>query len=603
MDSWDAPRGGRNDRTSDNNTSTAWPEGRLLLLAIWWAWTPFFYGLWRLLLLILPGHKKAQHLDQWFMANIWSHGELLWVWLLIGFVGTLVIILMTEHYNDDSSYSAGKLPTRQHTSGATVLMVCLALLCLVGSIVQVSRIGWNTSKDKGRFYDQSVVFHTPSLGQDAPSSLGRLLNHAHQGDGKRCDLVGAADVPSCIKQGSLPTTGWDGRDSSLNGAVYALTHRSGSVQNVSLKKETVNYLNAWRGQPARWSGIMNGSGNGTGMGGVAEWDGSHVTACDFSGPYAIGRSFGGSGLSDLDDKLAETYPGLRFNVSDVWGYCDGNQPIVVVPMTRQTYYANRTVDVAGGIVLIQGNGGQPKLTYVAKPRPGTYPGPVYASSLVDTQLDQSTWAAGRRAQNSFHFGYEPVDSDVQAGNVADYLLRDKATGRLEWVTPLTLRNSSSQQIVAYAVSDADQAVDGQLNPLHIYVLGKSDARVINIDNMESSARYWLTQQLPSLLSAGGGGTLSEFTPMGGNMWRAYVEVKGQLIYLLDFDATQSVSPQLTNVAPDSSSKAPTLNCNHPEQLTTTQVAACIEQLSHYLVTHGSGAGTAPAASASPSPTK
>ena len=604
MESWgDSPYGHTSNRQPNSNQPTGWTE-RLVYLAMWWGWTPLVYGIWRFILLVLPGHKKAQSTDQWFMANFYSHSTLLWVWLMIGLLGSLGIILATAHFDDSTSYSVGKPPTRKHTGTGTFAVVILVTLAVAGSITQLSRVSWNNSKDKGRFYDQSVVFEAPSLSPgNAPNSLNRLLNGARRGDGKQCDLVGGADVPSCMQQGTLPTTGWDGRDSSLNGAIYALTHRSGSTQNVSLDKDTVGYLNAWHNQPARWSGIMNGSGNGTGMGGVAEWDGTHVTSCDFTGQYAIGRSFGGSGLSDLNDKLAETYPGLRFKMSDVWGYCDGNQPIAVVPMTRQTYYANRTVDVAGGIVLIQGNNGKPKLTYVASPKPGAYPGPVYASSLVDIQLDQSSWAAGRRAQNSFHFGYEPVNSDVQAGNVSDYLLRNKTTGRLEWVTPLTLRNSSSQQIVAYAISDADQAVNGQLNRLSIYVLGSTDARVINIDNMEASARLWLNQEAPSLLSTGSGGTLSEFTPMGGNMWRAYVEVKGQLVYLLDFDATNSVSPKLTNVAPSSTPTKTALDCDHPDQLTTAQIATCIEQLSHYLAQHAGAANTAPAATASPAPTK
>jgi hypothetical protein len=130
-------------------------------------------------------------------------------------------------------------------------------------------------------------------------------------------------------------------------------------------------------------------------GGVAEWNGTTVTSCDFSGQYAIDRSFDASGDSDLNDLLAETYPGLRWSESDVWGYCDGTEPIVVIPMTRQIYVGNRTVVTAGGVVTVKGNYGQTQLSYTASVQPGVLPGPVYPASLVSTQLDQASWAGGR----------------------------------------------------------------------------------------------------------------------------------------------------------------------------------------------------------------
>ena len=87
--------------------------------------------------------------------------------------------------------------------------------------------------------------------------------------------------------------------------------------------------------------------------------------------------------------------------------------------------------------------------------------------------------------------------------------------------------------------------DGQLNPLSIYVLSPGDPRQINVDNMEAEARNWLAQHKPGFISSGG--QLSEFTPVGGNMWRAYGELNGRVVYLLDIDATGTVSPVLTSV--------------------------------------------------------
>jgi hypothetical protein len=566
-------------------------------LGLTWAVVPVVYGLgW--CLRALPGHKKAQFFDQWLMANFWSHGVLFWVWVMLVSLISLIIIWVTSEDGPSKGHATGPII-------ATILAIVLA-----GSFIQVIRVGIHTSKAKGDYYSKSVVFDTPSLSDaSAPPSLSRLLNSAQPGDGKRCDKVGSADVSSCIKQATLPTNGWDARVSSLDGAVYALSRSSGTVQNVSLNKSTVNYLNSWHGQPARWSGVLDGTGNGQGMGGIAEWNGTKVSTCSFSGSYAIGRSFGGSNMADLSDLLAEKYSGLRWKISDVWGYCDGNQPIVVVPMTRQIYYQNRTVDTAAGIVTIQGDHGKTRLTYQSTVKAGSVPGPVYPSSLVDTQLNEgASWAAGRRAHDDYNFGYEPTTSGAQAGNVKDYLLRNSKTGQLEWVTPLTLRGSSSQLFVAYAISDAGTVTGGSLNPLSIYVLGSQDSRVINVDSMEAAARNWLTNQKPGFISSGG--KLVEFIPKGGDQWQAYGELSGRVIYVMDFNAQNKTAPTLTDISGEdagsgssgTSSSPPTsgsdsTSCGQPpSKLTTAQIASCLQQLSSELA----GRETASTASAAPS---
>jgi hypothetical protein len=151
-----------------------------------------------------------------------------------------------------------------------------------------------------------------------------------------------------------------------------------------------------------------------------------------------------------------------------------------------------------------------------------------------------------------------------------------------------LNGSSSQLFVAYAVSYADTVTNGQLNQLSLYVLGNGDPRQVNIDNMEAQARAWFAQQVPGFISSGG--KLPEFTPLGGNFWRAYGEINGRVDYMLDFDATGTVSPTLTNVSgisEGSPSGGVKLNCDNPSQLTEAQIATCIEQLSQYLAQHAS----------------
>jgi hypothetical protein len=254
-------------------------------------------------------------------------------------------------------------------------------------------------------------------------------------------------------------------------------------------------------------------------------------------------------------------------------------------------WMNRTVNTAAGVIIVHGSQGKTSLTYQPDVRPGDLPGPVYPSSLVDVQLGASSWAAGRGSLNNGGFGYVPTDSSVQGGDVSDYLLRDNATGRLEWVTPLTLRNSSSQLFVAYAVSSADSVTAGQLNPLSIYVLAPSDPRQINVDNMEAEARNWLAQQEPGFISSGG--QLLEFTPVRANMWRAYGELNGRVVYLLDIDSTGRFAPTLTSVSPTGATSSPgtgsgsgaakTAVCGRPlSSLTTQQITFCLQQFADQL---------------------
>jgi hypothetical protein len=561
------------------------PAGELLaVLVLWWAWMPVFYGLGWCLRLVTPGHRFAQSADQWFYSNFLVLGGWAWIWLTVGFLGSAVIAMTMSG------------PFRRKAVPAIVAVTAIVLAA--ATFTQTWRVTWDNDKDLARYYDRSTVFYAPALsGADAPPSLSRLLTGAHPpgtsgfGSGGQCDLVGAADVPGCVKQGTLTMTGWEARVSSYNGAVYGISRTSGDMQNVSLAPLTVTYLNAWHGEPARWSGILDGTGISQGMGGVSEWTGSQVTTCTFAGQYAIDRSFGGTNMADLPDYLAQQYPGLRWTLGDVWGYCDGNEPIVVIPVTKIVKWMSRTVVAPAGVMIVRGSDGKTSLSYQPDVRPGDLPGPVYPESLVNAQLAESSWAAGRGSLNNGGFGYEPTSSAVQGGNVADYLLRDAVTGRLEWVTPLTLRNSSSQLFVAYAVSSADSVTAGQLNQLSIYVLAPSDSRQINVDNMEAEARNWLAQQEPGFISSGG--QLLEFTPVGGNMWRAYGELNGRVVYLLDIDATGRFAPTLTSVSPtgaapgsgsgSGSGAASTALCGRPlSSLTTQQIAFCLRQFADQL---------------------
>jgi hypothetical protein len=278
-------------------------------------------------------------------------------------------------------------------------------------------------------------------------------------------------------------------------------------------------------------------------------------------------------------------------MADTWGYCDGDQPVVVVPVTKPILWQQRTVDTAAGIIVIRGDHGQePKMEYFESVSPGIYPGPVYPLSLVAHQREQTQWAAGRKNHDRYSFGYEPTGSQVQQGNVSEYLLRDKATGRLVFVTPLTLRNSSSEVFVAYEVAFADEVHSGQLNQLSMYVLEENDPRRINIDTMASTANDWMARNAG--LFRANEGVLIEFTPVNGEVWRAFGEMNNQVVYQLDISLNSRIKPNLVSLSteygtelapsqgtvPSTPPSAASGDCNNIASLNVDQLQQCANAL-------------------------
>lgn len=551
---------------------------RVLTLAAWWLWLPALYLVVRgIIAAFFSGTTWGQIMDQMLMANILSGGGWLWVILTIGFIGTGAI-LAAEWLDEQDGHTISNM------LAVVSLVLALAMIC------QVVRVEWDNDKDFGRYYNTATTFYVSDT-DEPPASIERLFDDARQSDSDNCDLVGGADVPSCIKQGALSEAGWDARVGSLDGARIALRRTTGDTNRVSLNADTLTYLNAGGEQQARWSGIMDGTGRQQPMAGVAEWEGSGQPAqCLFDKEFELDRAFGGERMNSLPNLLAEKFPALRWSITDVWGYCDGKEPIVVIPMTRQVYFRDRTVDTAGGIVTVRGDNGKTKLEHFSEIKPGQLPGPVYPMSLVVKQREEMRWAAGRKNAdpNRGSFGYDPATSEAQAGNVAEYLLRNAETGRLEWVTPLTLRGSSSELFVAYAVTPADMVTDSQLNQLAVYVLDEDDPRRINIDNLEADARNFLATNAGTFIS--NGGKLIEFTPVDGDLWRAFGELNGRVVYRLDISAGNNIRPKLVNIGPSSENnqKDPeesiNADCgNELSELTPAQLGNCIKVLTDELV--------------------
>ena len=515
------------------------------MLVVWWLWLPVIGGgfLWWMAYgpFFSPDGYEWPHHAILYIKMTMLHGAYMWLYVALGLIGTVLILLfMMNEVDHDKRTRKTQIEGISYVVGALVSVIAVVVTLAWPYATTL----WDNDKDMGRYYANSTAFYV-----DNPANVPDSLKYLADGASKNtegCALLGVHDVRGCVRQGTLSADGWDARVSSLEGATIAIRRKTSGVTRVSLAEQTVTYLNGSGATPAVWSGVLDGSGKEQPLYGVAEWDGKNdPKICQFTGKYGLTRAFSGERGNSLSNKLAETYPDMHWDMSDVWGYCDGDKPVVVVPMTKPVTWMHRTVDTAAGVVLVEGDNGKLKTTYVADVKPGSFRGPVYPQSIVATQRDMTKWAAGRKSMNRYGFGYDASNSEAQAGNAAEYLLRDKKSGRLVYVTPLTLRSSTSEVFVAYSVTYADEVRAGNLNELSVYVLGHDDARLINIDQLAAEANDWMSRNAGMFKS--NGGKLIEFTPIDGDTWRVFGEMGGNVVYQLDVSASHKVAPTLVSL--------------------------------------------------------
>lgn len=454
-----------------------------------------------------------------------------------------------SYYWDEKEESV-KVPRTHLITSVIFGLAFVACLGLVGW-------KWFNNKDQAIFNNQSTTFAVADT-SNPPDSLQRLLEGAVAGNGEPCQLNGGHDVPSCITQGTLPSEGWENRSASLAGALRVMRQTSGESQKVELLSETAVHIYPKRGETIAgiedvsngyWTAIRDGSGKHTPAEAVVEWDGRNpVTTCEFEGDFELNRALRGDKMNSLNNLIMEKNPGLRYHLDDVYGYCDhqaGSQPVIVVPMYDTRVFGSRHVDVPAGVLLVRGSpSGDPQFQFVDKVEPGSIPGPVYPLTFAEMQRQSHEWAAGRKFRNN-SFGFKQTTAASQDQNATEFLLRSRADGRTYWVTPLTPRGSDSELVLAYSVIPADTVNAGNLNEMTIYVLNREDERVVNLDQMERDFRDYISRQNPGFFSAGG--SIQEFTPGAGNIWRAYGVLDGDPRFIIEIDRTGANRPVVTEL--------------------------------------------------------
>lgn len=549
----------RSSRTSSGHSSLDSVGATIGALALWWLWVPAVVGImWFITHVAFGGlHVQRESWDLWFNGDVW-HGSLLWLYLAIGFVGSAII-------------AGGVLAEDLGATAAVSALVFVGLAAF--STVNFVGIMWHSQNRMASYYDSQTTFYVPNPA-NLPMSLRYLLKGAHRGpDG--C-LYSSSNEGTRVCRGTLPQSGWDARVSSAAGALTVMNRTSGTSANVDLLPASLTYLQG-EGKDGVWSAIRDGKGAITPTEGVVEWSGvGNPTECYFSGKNNIDKAIWGTRGNSLSTLLAAKYPNLFWQSQNVYGYCDGSKPVIVFLMEKQAYFQHVTMAAPAGAVLVTGSrSGAPVFNYEETPK--HLPGPSYPITVAAAQRVNVNWAAGRKWLHA-GFGFEPASSNAQMGNVSEYLLKSKRDGHQYYVTPLTLNSSASQLFVAYAVVRADTVRSGHLNKLSVYVLSPNDPRVVNVDNLEATAKDYVSQQDPGFFSSGG--QLIEFTPVDGNVWRAFGELNGRVVYRLDISANNSIQPNLVSLESftgTTSTKDPNKVCGTSiSQLSQAQIENCLK---------------------------
>lgn len=408
---------------------------------------------------------------------------------------------------------------------------------------------------------------------------------------------GSMEVP--IEEGDL-TMSWIPRVASLTGATNVLSKASGSVNNAQLMTDTVTYLYG-EGDAGTWTAIRNTEGQQD-IYGISSWNGTgdanRVQTCQFEDDYELNMNFGGSWGKSLWNSVVNTYPSFFYNESDMWGYCDDGEPIIVIPGVRLTHTDMRSVDAPGGVVTLRGSlSGQPVLEMFTDIKPGDFPGPVYPQRLVDSQRNSLDWAAGFWQSVNERFGFDVTNVDSQSGNSSNYLLKSEENGRLYWVTPLKPQGSEDQTLIAYSIIAADE-LSTDLNPQTVHVLNEiGDPRVVNLDDLFSFAQDAVCNLPdPNFCTDTPKGQIVEFLPVTDTHWQAFGEISGRVKYLVDLEvAGATIQTRTTTLLPDEvetagppspSTPAPSLEgdatCDTPSTLTDQQLADCLAALANEL---------------------
>lgn len=295
-----------------------------------------------------------------------------------------------------------------------------------------------------------------------------------------------------------------------------------SVEGADLSDTTTSYLP----QHNVFTTLVNGR---SGLGNYAavvsqsiplQGRGAAIT-CSFS-PDAT-RIDGGWFAHNLARLVSDHVRWLTYDSADVYAYCDGTTPMVVVPLKSQVGLWVTTWRPAGVALY---NGHTDALTVVQDPKAlVAIPGPTYPLSLAERQRD-STDSLGSFGDYLFNrAGYQTTDAngdpDTNSGNSAEFVLGTVGTKKVpsvvDYVTPLTDQGSSTA-VSHESVLSAQQTQPGSLAAMTIHKLVPTGVSTAAIESRIRSDY----QDIPNWTAL----SVAEIAPYSSNEWVATLTITG-----------------------------------------------------------------------------
>jgi hypothetical protein len=252
--------------------------------------------------------------------------------------------------------------------------------------------------------------------------------------------------------------------------------------------------------------------------------------CGFSA--AAQKRMGGMFGHSLERAIAARDFMLIAKERDAWGYCDGETPVVVVPLTKLHNWLSPR-DVPAGVAVYNGTTGELRIQDTVEP--GDLPGPAVSISQAERINDSlQTYGGSPWSTLLVQTGLtdQPKDEDdTNLGNFTNFSLAVGPQGGEGYVSPFTSR-ASSRSIDVVTVLDTARATAGQPASVALYRLASPrQSNAATADRIKADYA-----DLPGWAT---GLEIMEIVPGGEGTWHASIGLRQNVTHRVELKADGS----------------------------------------------------------------
>lgn len=272
---------------------------------------------------------------------------------------------------------------------------------------------------------------------------------------------------------------------------------------------------------------------------------NNVSFCNYdtSATLRIGGAGWGNNIEMRAYRLvAAVDPSVHIDQGDAFAVCQGDTPILYMPVTKARWSGVGHYQVPAGIVTYNGHTGE--LRYTDSMEVNGLP--IYPLSVARAQRDSLGASRGFLPWFLGQAGFETTakdEEDVNAANATEFSLTSTTTKETLYVTPLTPRGSSGS-VVGLATVPSESIKAGELAPLTInrYKVPRQAPSTI--------ATTIISSQLSGYKAAGL--TVFEVVPSTDGSWTASIGKEQSILYraIVKADGTVTLVGQDGKVSSD-----------------------------------------------------